>query len=179
MKMYEELLNLARKTIKAYFNGSRFEIEKDIIKKYSNKQACFVTLKELGELRGCIGCLEPHQELYKDVMDNSINAAFRDPRFPSLKEEELEKIKIEVSVLSIPKKLIFKDIEDLLKKIDNNMGIILKSGLYEATFLPQVWEDIPDKIEFLQHLSLKAGLSRDGWKNASFEYYSVEKVEEE
>lgn len=173
-----ELLKLSRECLEHKFDNKETEVSEDIKKKFSKKQACFVTLTENNELRGCIGSLSAHQELWKDVIENTINAGFHDPRFLPLSSWDLNKIKIEISVLNVPKKLEFKDEKDLLKKIDKNMGIILKKGFYSATFLPQVWEEITDKINFLENLSLKAGLDRDAWKDAEIWYYRVEKIKE-
>jgi len=172
------LTQLARKTLEFHFEGRKFEPDESTKKKFSKKQACFVTLTINKQLRGCIGSLIARQELWKDVQENSLNASFSDPRFYPLTKEELKKVKIEVSVLSIPKKLEFKDEKDLLEKINNKMGIILKKDYHTATFLPQVWEQLPDKIDFLGQLSLKAGLNKDAWKNSEIEYYTV-KIEKE
>ncbi len=176
--MMLELLQLARKALETQFNEEELVIPENVKKKYSVQKASFVTLTENSELRGCIGSLYPRQELYKDVIENAINAGFNDSRFAQLRESELEGIKIEVSVLSIPEKLEFKDDKDLLKKIDKDMGILLRKGFYSATFLPQVWEDIPDKKDFLEHLSRKAGLEKDAWKTANIFFYRVEKIKE-
>lgn len=176
--MKKELLKFARETIKSELEGNRININEDFKNEFSKKQACFVTLTNDGELRGCIGSLKACQELWKDIMENSINAAFRDPRFSPVTLKDLNKIKIEISILSQPKKLDFKNPEDLLNKLDNKMGIILKKGFYSSTFLPQVWEELPDKKDFLEHLSRKAGLSRDSWKDANYEFYRVESIRE-
>jgi AmmeMemoRadiSam system protein A len=170
-----KLTQLARETIKSKLEGKQLEVSDETKKKYSKKQACFVTLTKNANLRGCIGSLEPRQELWKDVQSNAVNAGFNDPRFPPLIKEELKDLKIEVSVLSVPEKLECRDEKDLLKKLNKNMGIVLKKGFNSSTFLPQVWEELSDKIEFLEHLSMKAGLSRDDWKDADFWYYTVEK----
>jgi len=173
---YEDLLKLARETLQCELKGKEVKISDNIKKKYSKKQACFVTLTINNELRGCIGSLEAHQELWKDVIDNAINASFNDSRFSPMTLGELKDIKIEISVLSSSQKLgIGKEVFD---KIDNKMGIILKKGLNRATFLPQVWEQIPTKQEFLEHLSNKAGLGKDDWKEAELEFYRVESVKE-
>ena len=168
------LTQLARHTLEAYFQNQKFEPDEETKKKYSDKKACFVTLTKNDQLRGCVGSLIATQELWKDVQENAINAAFRDSRFPPLTKEELNKIKIEISVLTAPKKLEYENEKDLLEKINKDMGIILKKGFYSATFLPQVWEQLPDKIQFLEHLSLKAGLDKDAWKTADIFYYKVE-----
>jgi AmmeMemoRadiSam system protein A len=172
------LLKLAREAIKSSLDRKNLEVDKDTIKKYSEKGACFVTLTENGELRGCIGSLETRQELYKDIIENALNASFNDYRFMPLRKEELDKIKIEISVLTKPQKLEYKDENDLLKKLSPDMGIILAKNMRSATFLPQVWDQLPDKIEFLEHLSTKAGLKKDDWKDAEYEYYTVEKIKE-
>ena len=172
------LLKLARKTIESELEEKKFEADSKIKQEFGKKQACFVTLTISGELRGCIGSLLPRQELWKDVQENAINAAFSDYRFSPLEKSELNKIKIEISVLSVPKPIKYKDEKDLLKKLNNNLGVILKNNGRTSTFLPQVWEQLPDKISFLEHLSQKAGLNKDAWKKANFEIYEVEKEEE-
>lgn len=177
--MYKDLLKLARETIKCRLNNTKLIIEECIKEKYSKKQACFVTLTINNELRGCIGSLESHEELWKDVIDNSINAAFNDPRFPSINKNELNKINIEISVISAAEKINYKNPDDLLEKIDNKMGIILKKGPYSSTFLPQVWQQLPKKIDFFEHLSIKAGLGKNDWKNANFLFYRVESIKEQ
>jgi AmmeMemoRadiSam system protein A len=126
-----------------------------------------------GNLRGCIGSLVPQKELWKDVQENAINAAIHDFRFSRLTGEELSKVKIEVSILSLPKKINPVNEKDLLMRINPGRGLILKKGTASATFLPQVWEQIPDKINFLEQLSIKAGLNRNAWKNAEMWYYTV------
>jgi AmmeMemoRadiSam system protein A len=178
MKKYGELLKLARSAIESALDNKKLEVSKEIKEKYSEKKASFVTLTEHGILRGCIGSLYPHQELYKDVIENAIHAAFDDYRFPQLKKEELSEVKIEISVLSLPKKIEFKNEKELLNKIDKNMGIILKKGFNSATFLPQVWQELPNKIDFLESLSLKAGIGKDDWKNSEIYFYRVEKIKE-
>lgn len=176
-KKYKELLKLAREAIESKFYDREVYVNEGIKKRLSKKQSCFVTLTEDKMLRGCIGSLYANQELWKDVVDNAIHAAFHDYRFAGLRESELDKIKIEVSVLSIPEKLgIGLDVFD---KIDNKMGIILEKAGSSSTFLPQVWEQIPDKKEFLEELSMKAGLNKDAWKTAKLSFYRVDKVEED
>lgn len=174
----KQLITLARKTLESSFQDKEPEIPKEIKEKFSKHQACFITITKNGQLRGCIGSLHPTQELYKDVVENSVNAAFHDPRFPPLEKEELKQIRIELSVLSVPEKLEFKDEKDLLNKINHEMGIILKKGFSVSTFLPQVWDELPNKTEFLEHLSRKAGLSRDAWKTAEIYFYTVKKIKE-
>ncbi|MDD5192919.1 MAG: AmmeMemoRadiSam system protein A [Candidatus Nanoarchaeia archaeon] len=176
-KKYKELLRLARQTIESKFHGDEVKISDEIKKKFSKKQACFVTLTEDKMLRGCIGSLEPRQELWKDVVENAVHAAFHDYRFMPVSESEIKKIKIEISVLSIPKKLGIG--EEVFDKINKKMGIILEKSGRSSTFLPQVWEQINDKKEFLEELSMKAGLNKDAWETAELSFYEVEKVEED
>lgn len=174
--MVLKLIEIARKKLEAYFDGKDFVLDEETKKKYHEEKACFVTLTKQGELRGCVGSLQAHLPLWKDVIDNVVNAAFNDTRFHPLEKKELNKIEIEISVLTKPERLFFENIDDLLKKVDNKMGIILKKGFLSATFLPQVWEQIPFKQKFFEQLSLKAGLSKDAWKEKGVEvsFYRAE-----
>jgi AmmeMemoRadiSam system protein A len=175
----KELLKLARQTIEHYFSGKSFIVSPFIKKKYSDKQACFITLKIKKKLRGCIGSIYPRHALWQDVIDNSLNAAFHDSRFLPVKKEEMKKIKIEVSVLTIPKKIEYNSIDELKRKISHK-GVILRGGYNSATYLPQVWKEIPSKVEFLSSLCQKAGLSSNSWKSNSLDFwvYSVKKISE-
>ncbi len=168
-----KLTQLARNTLEEYFKGKTFIPDDHTKSIYNEKQACFVTLTIGGNLRGCIGSLNPQRELWKDVQDNAINAAIHDFRFSRLNQDELDKVKIEVSVLSLPKKIQAINEKDLLMRINPGKGFILKKGTATSTFLPQVWEQIPDKIEFLEQLSLKAGLNRNAWKTGELWSYTV------
>jgi AmmeMemoRadiSam system protein B/AmmeMemoRadiSam system protein A len=124
--------------------------------------ATFVTLTKGGELRGCIGSLEAARPLGVDVAENAVAAAFRDPRFPPITPEEWPSVRVEVSLLSAPKPMRFADEADLLAQIRaGEDGLILECDGRRATFLPQVWESIPDKLAFLRELVRKAGLPRD------------------
>jgi len=174
-----KLLEIARKSIQFALDGKVFEPDESTKKKFSEKRACFVTLMLNGNLRGCIGSLTPRQELWKDVIENSINAAFNDPRFYKLTKEEFEKIKIEISILSEPREIGYSDLEDLKNKI-RGRGVILSYGSHTATYLPQVWEQIKKPEDFLSSLCLKAGLSKDFWKNhnVKIRIYDVEKIKE-
>lgn len=173
-----KLTKLARRTLREYFKNKKFIPDEHTREIYKQNQACFVTLTINGNLRGCIGSLYPRQELWKDVQENAINAAIHDFRFSRLSEEELSKIKIEVSVLSLPKKINYINEKDLLMRVNKGRGFILRKGLNSSTFLPQVWEQISDKIAFLENLSVKAGLNRDAWKTSELWYYTV-KIEKE
>ncbi len=181
MKKYLKLLSLARESVAFELEGKEIRVKEAVKEKYSEKKACFVTLTINGELRGCIGSLEARQELWKDVVENARSAAFSDSRFETLSLGELKKIKIEVSILSIPEEIAFKDSEELKKKIKGK-GVILQSGFYSATYLPQVWEDIPVFEDFISSLCQKAGINPHIWrekhKSIRIWIYSVEKVSE-
>ncbi|MDO8453276.1 MAG: AmmeMemoRadiSam system protein A, partial [Sulfurimonas sp.] len=124
----------------------------------NNNGAVFVTLNYDNQLRGCIGSIIPHRTLLDDVLHNAVSAAFGDPRFTPLSSRELGNLTLEVSVLSEPTILEYKDYDDLLKKVRPFVdGLILKHGSYQGTFLPQVWEQLPHPEQFLEHLSMKAG----------------------
>jgi len=134
------------------------------------KRGCFVSLHQHGNLRGCIGTIEPEQALLDGVEANALNAAFRDPRFAPLEVKELTTTDIEISVLTVPRKLAFKDPEDLKAQLKPGVhGVILSKGWQRATFLPQVWEQLPDKEMFLKHLCQKAGLGSNCWKDTGIE----------
>ncbi|MBD3391603.1 MAG: AmmeMemoRadiSam system protein B [Chitinivibrionales bacterium] len=136
---------------------------------------CFVTLTQDGNLRGCIGYIEGIKPLYQAVVDNARNAALSDPRFPRVTAGELESITVEVSVLTKPVPFSYDNPKDLLAKLEPGKdGIILRKGYSQSTFLPQVWDQLPDKVQFLEHLSRKAGLSGDAWKKAEYRrYYAI------
>jgi len=144
-------------------------------------KGCFVTLTERGQLRGCIGNIFPQEPLYQAVEDNAQAAARRDPRFQPVQAGETDQIKIEISVLTEPKPLFFKSPEDLLAKLQpHEDGVVLKIGSRSATYLPQVWDQISDKTEFLDQLSEKAGCEPSAWRgrNTSVFIYHVEAFKE-
>ena len=143
--------------------------------------AAFVTLTVHGELRGCIGALEPYQSLAEDVREHAVAAALEDYRFPQVQENELANIEIEVSRLTIPVPLEYTDAEDLLAKLRPGVdGVILRDSFRRATFLPQVWEKIPDAPGFLANLCYKMGAAPDTWKRKHLEVlvYQVEEFHE-
>jgi AmmeMemoRadiSam system protein A len=130
------------------------------------RRAAFVTLHEQGRLRGCIGHLEAVQALVGDVAENAFAAAFRDPRFPPVTADELEALHIEISVLTPARPLEFSSEEDLLAKLEPGRdGLILQDGHARGTFLPTVWETLPNPAAFLRHLKAKAGLPPDHWSD--------------
>jgi AmmeMemoRadiSam system protein A len=132
---------------------------------FQEERGTFVTLKIKNQLRGCMGCLTPSETILDGIQRNAINAAFNDPRFPALTPPELEDAEIEVSILTAPQELKYSDSSDLLKKLRPNIdGVIINKGMARATFLPQVWEQLPKTEEFLAHLCRKAGFSAEEWK---------------
>ncbi len=126
--------------------------------------ACFVTLTQQGVLRGCIGSLEAHRPLVEDVKANAHAAAFRDPRFSPLAATELDVTEIEISLLSPARPLSFRDEEDALAQLRPGVdGVIFEYGHSRSTFLPQVWEQLPDPHLFMTYLKCKAGLPTGFW----------------
>ena len=142
--------------------------------------ASFVTLTRQGELRGCIGTLEAHRPLGMDVRENAVAAAFRDPRFMPLTLGEFDDIRVEVSLLSPTEPLVVASEEDALARLRPNIdGVVFEYGHTRSTFLPQVWEQLPEPAEFLAHLKRKAGLSTDFWsESVRMSRYTVSKWKE-
>jgi len=133
---------------------------------FHEKGATFVTLTRHGQLRGCIGSLSAVQPLGQNVRRNAENAAFHDPRFAPLTPAEAEQVEIEVSVLTAPRPLTYTDADDLMATLrPGEDGVIIRKGAAGATFLPQVWDQLPDPVDFLTHLCLKAGLSGQAWRD--------------
>ena len=142
--------------------------------------ASFVTLTRQGELRGCIGTLEAHRPLGLDVRENAVAAAFRDPRFLPLTRVEFDEIRVEVSVLSPSEVLVVASEEHALATLRPNVdGVVFEYRHHRSTFLPQVWEQLPDPAEFMAHLKRKAGLPMDFWaEEVRLSRYTVSKWRE-
>ncbi len=197
------LLELSRKALKYYFqNHKKLRLEKINAENVANAdantekinakslsqnllkpRATFVTLTltESGTLRGCIGKLTATQECYLDVLENTYSAAFSDPRFPPLEQDQLDEINIEISVLSKPQPLVYLDASELVEKLNTQKpGVVLQQDFHQATFLPQVWEQLKTPQEFLSKLCLKAGLQEDFWQieKPKIEIYTVQKFSE-
>jgi AmmeMemoRadiSam system protein A len=179
------LLNLARKTITDRLNIQT--PDSDMLDgafaddSFNAQRGTFVTLTINNQLRGCIGNLSADKSILEGVKDNAINAAFHDPRFLPLTKNELENIVIEISLLTAPETLEYHDGDDLLEKLRPTIdGVIIRKGFYSATFLPQVWDQLPDKQFFLEHLCQKAGLPPDAWHRPGLEVmvYQVQYFEE-
>ena len=165
----EYLLDLARTTIVNYITqGVTYQPEEPEDEFLLKQSGAFVTLEKDEELRGCIGHTMAQEALYLAVRDNAIAAATADPRFEAVTEEELEQIKIEVSILTDP-----EDVSLMMIEADKD-GVILTNNENSATFLPQVWEDF-GVVEFMEALSVKTGLDEDVWKEqeTTFERYQV------
>jgi len=161
------LLKLARSAIWSELLQDKSIIvkPKDIPSSLKEKRGCFVTLHKGGSLRGCIGTIEPTTTLLSCVEENAINAAFRDPRFTPIGRDEIDAIDIEISVLTVPRQIKFRDGEDLKRKIIPGVhGVILSQGYRRSTFLPQVWEQLPQIEDFLEHLCLKGCMTRSAWQ---------------
>ena len=170
MQDYKILPKLARLSILEEFEGKKLINKDEWIEKYpwlTENRATFVTLKMKNKprgsnLRGCIGSILPYRTFIDDVIANAKAAAFEDPRFPPLTPEEFEEVEIDVSVLTIPEKLEYEDPADLKRKIRPGVdGVILQLANHQATFLPSVWEELPNVDIFFAHLCLKAGLPGD------------------
>jgi AmmeMemoRadiSam system protein A len=175
----EFLLKTARAVISAALNAGMGPQEDaaDLFPSLKENRGCFVTLHKSGALRGCIGIIEPVHSLIENVKDNALKAAFSDPRFPPVTVKELPEMEIEISVLTAPELLDHRDTEDLLRKLKPGVhGVILSQGWHAATFLPQVWSQLPGKESFLSHLCMKACLPEKAWqdKNTIIKVYEVE-----
>ena len=178
----EYLLSIARKTIEARLFNRDITHEGPENKRYLEKLGTFVTLTINNDLRGCIGHIIPQETLIEGIRVNAINAAFKDPRFPPLSKGEWDRVKVEISILTEPSPLKYNDAEELLLKLRPGIdGLIIEKGYQSATFLPQVWDQLPDKEEFLRHLCMKAGLSANEWKKGTLTVfiYQVQAFEEE
>jgi AmmeMemoRadiSam system protein A len=146
------------------------------IPEFTEKRGCFVTLHANGRLRGCIGIIEPIKSLIAAVTENALHAGFHDPRFSPVTLREMKNITIEISILTKPKPLNFQHADDLKKQLIPGVhGVILTHGHHRATFLPQVWEQLPGTEDFLGHLCQKAGMEKTCWKDAktAVEVYEV------
>jgi AmmeMemoRadiSam system protein A len=141
------------------------------------RSGTFVTLKIDGRLRGCIGSLAAEEPIFEGVQRNALNAAFNDYRFAPLTAEELDQVTIEVSILTPPAPLAYRDADDLVGKLRPGVdGVILRQGAHSATFLPQVWEQLPRPEAFLDHLCLKAGLRPEAWRRGEIQVSTYQVV---
>ena len=161
-----QLLKLARQSITwGLEHGQALPVdESNFDDELTLPMACFITLFKNNQLRGCIGSLEAHKSLVKDVSRNAYSAAFRDPRFDILLQRELDELVISISVLQPAVPIEFESEQNLIEQLKPGVdGLILQEGPSRGTFLPSVWEQIADAKLFVQQLKLKAGLSADYW----------------
>ena len=163
----QQLLQLARDSIKKGLCGETLTVRPtDYPESLRPLRATFVTLHVDEKLRGCIGTLEARRTLVEDVVSNAYGAAFRDTRFPALIWPEFERLDIHISILSLPEPVQFSSEADLLAQLRPQVdGLIIEEGAYHGTFLPSVWEQLPEPREFLRHLKHKAGLPADYWSS--------------
>ena len=174
------LLELARSSISnaVLSNNVKLADPKTLSENLKTERACFVTLTIHGNLRGCIGSLEAYQPLYQDVQLRAIQAALDDSRFQPLSKQELEQVKIEISVLTEPALLEYDTPDQLPTLLRPHIdGVILQDGNRRATFLPQVWQQLPNKEDFLARLCQKMGASADHWKTKLLQVFTYQ-VEE-
>ena len=178
----QRLLQLARCSIQAALEGQARPGPEETIPDPALHEpgASFVTLYLDDALRGCVGSLEAHHPLARDVAANALAAAFRDPRFSPLDHDELVRTRIHLSVLDSPEPVSFSDEEQLVALLrPGHDGIVLTAGERRATFLPAVWEQLPDPREFLEHLRCKAGVPEDfPLTRARIERYEVRSFSE-
>jgi AmmeMemoRadiSam system protein A len=181
------LLTMARHTLMRHFGRPIPKDQKDQLANQLKDPALqapcgtFVTLTIDSQLRGCIGNLTANGPLVAGVRTNAINAALHDPRFDPLTTQELDQVSIEVSVLTEPQPLVYSDAEDLVAKLRPHVdGVTLRQEFSGATFLPQVWEQVPQPEAFLSHLCTKAGWAADTWRQAKLEVqtYQVQSFKE-
>ena len=143
--------------------------------------ASFVTLKKHHHLRGCIGTLAAHQSLVTDVLEHTVQAALSDPRFPPVTVSELSDIMIYISVLTQPEALVFHSEQDCIGQLRVGIdGVILSDKGHRGTFLPSVWEELPNPQDFFSHLKNKAGFQKNYWsETVSVQRYQVQYLAED
>ncbi len=177
------LLKLARDSVReaAASGGLPPLSPENLAPELKTPKGVFVTLTKHGELRGCIGHITARMPLYRAVAENARNATLEDPRFPRVKPAEVNQLEIEISVLTDPKSLAFSSPDDLLSKLNPHAdGVVLRISAGVATYLPQVWEQIPEKVEFLDSLAEKAGGRAGDWRKpgTAIAIYHVESFRE-
>ena len=174
------LLKLAKNSSQHVFKTGRpLKINlNDYPAELTERRATFVTLQIHHQLRGCIGMLEPVRPLVEDIAENAFSAAFKDPRFPPLKTDELDELDIHLSILTPAEPILFNSEQDLISQLKPGIdGLILEEGHRRGTFLPSVWESLPESKQFLRHLKQKAGLPSDYWsKNIHIYRYQAEVI---
>lgn len=176
------LLATARSVIAAgATSGHRIDPDpEDVPAPLREPRACFVTLEKTGQLRGCIGTLTARRPLIREVAAMAYASAFEDPRFSPVTADEVDALVIAISVLGAPEPLPVSDEADLLAGLrPGDDGLILEDGRHRATFLPSVWEQLPEPADFVRHLKRKAGLPDTYWSESlQFSRYGVELIKE-
>ncbi len=171
----KEFVRIARKSMEYFLHTGSLLQEVSPKKEYEEKWGVFVTLHKFPskELRGCIGLPEPIKQLWQAIIEAAVSAAFRDPRFYALEAVELDKVIVEVSVLTKPEKIEVKKKEELLEKIEiGKDGLIAERGLYRGLLLAIVPVEYKWSVEeFLEHTCEKAGLPREAWKDKNTIFY--------
>ncbi len=175
----KQLLDLARASIQhGLDHGHALTVDADAFDTHLTEHgAAFVTLEKHRQLRGCIGSVEAYRPLVEDVAENAWNAAFRDPRFSPLNQNEFKLLQLEISILTVPEKMTFASEQDFIDQIvPGTDGIVLQDGYRRSLFLPAVWEKLPVVDTFLSHLKQKAGLPANHWSSTiTFKrFYSFE-----
>ena len=179
----QTLLKLARLAIESAVRGQALPPldPASLSSRFRQPGASFVTLTRRGELRGCVGALEAYQPLAEDVCEHASAAALQDYRFPPVQLHELSEIQIEISCLTPPQDLEYAQPGDLPGVLRPHIdGVTLFDGWRTATFLPQVWEKLPEPVDFLAHLCQKMGASPDLWckRKLRVQTYQVEEFSE-
>lgn len=176
----QRLLDLAKSSIQhGLQTGQPIKINlDDYPEELTERRATFVTLEINHQLRGCIGMLEAVRPLAEDIAENAYSAAFKDPRFPPLEAHELDRLDIHLSILTPAEPVSFSSEQDLISQLQPGIdGLILEEGHRRGTFLPSVWESLPEPEQFLRHLKQKAGLPSDYWsKNIRIYRYQAEMI---
>jgi len=174
------LLDLAKSSIQhGLQTGRPLKINlTDFPAELTERRATFVTLHKHHQLRGCIGMLEAVRPLVEDIAENAFLAAFRDPRFPPLAADEFGELDIHLSILTPAEPVSFTSEQELITQLQPGIdGLILEEGRRRGTFLPSVWEQLPEPQQFLRHLKQKAGLSPDYWsENIRISRYRTEMI---
>lgn len=179
------LIRLARQVIEEYLEieptspVSEEELSDPDLQEH---KPLFITLNKNGQLRGCIGCLVGTESIVEAIKRHSVNAAFFDQRFPPVSNEEIADLEINISLLTDPQPLEYQDGEDLKNKLRPGIdGVIIRdTAMGAATFLPQVWDQLPNPSLFLNHLCGKAGMPEDSWhtRHPEIQTYQVKYFKE-
>jgi len=170
------LLNLSRRAIEYYFDTHQILHPdlSDIPYEICEKKGVFITLYYKNQIRGRTGYIDPIKDLWEAVIENSVNVAFFNHKFKALDREELDDITIEISIISPIKKIIYNTPEELLKRIEKGKGILIKKGMHSASFLPDAWDYVDSKADFLDNLCLKSKLKANTWELEKLEIYSFD-----